>query len=48
MKHDLMCRDATIQGELLMWSARLGGALVMDGYASQRGGHLEVTVGVTL
>ncbi|CAL9673156.1 hypothetical protein SUDANB15_07559 (plasmid) [Streptomyces sp. enrichment culture] len=30
VERDLICRDATINGELLMWSARIGGTLVME------------------
>ncbi|MGW4994319.1 oxidoreductase [Streptomyces mirabilis] len=31
VERDLLCRDAVINGELLMWSARIGGTLVLEG-----------------
>ncbi|MFJ1561561.1 translocation/assembly module TamB domain-containing protein [Streptomyces mirabilis] len=31
VERDLLCRDADINGELLMWSARIGGTLVLEG-----------------
>ncbi|MCX4428774.1 hypothetical protein [Streptomyces mirabilis] len=31
VERDLRCRDADINGELLMWSARIGGTLVLEG-----------------
>ncbi|MGW3118610.1 hypothetical protein ACWDBW_15975 [Streptomyces sp. NPDC001107] len=31
VERDLLCRDATIDGEVLLWSARVGGTLVLEG-----------------
>lgn len=31
VERDLLCRDAVIDGEVLLWSARIGGTLVLEG-----------------
>ncbi|MFF5044725.1 MULTISPECIES: hypothetical protein [Streptomyces] len=31
VERDLLCRDAVIDGEVLLWSARVGGTLVLEG-----------------
>jgi len=31
VERDLLCREAVIDGEVLLWSARVGGTLVMEG-----------------
>ncbi|MGV9991620.1 hypothetical protein [Streptomyces sp. NPDC003374] len=42
VERDLLCRDAVIDGEALLWSARVGGTLVLEGAA------LTHPAGVTL
>lgn len=31
VERDIICRDAIVNGEMLMWSARVGGTLVLEG-----------------